>query len=137
MRFVRALSGTPESVDEDAVRACVREYPVSLAVLFGSGASGDVKVAERRDVAVQFESDISKNRRLELLDSLTADLIQSTEFEAVDVVDLGDASPELGYEILSKGVVLAGDEASAADLQSRFLLKKLDFQHFLDGASEA
>lgn len=128
MRFVRSLSDVPEGVDETAIRSCVQDYPVSIAVLFGSGASGDTTPLSDLDVAIQFEQDVPEERRLELLDSLTADLIRSTGFEAVDLVDLDDASPELGYEILSRGVLLVGNEATAANLQSTFLLKKLDFQ---------
>jgi predicted nucleotidyltransferase len=137
MRFVRALSDTPKSVDEDAIRACLADYPVSLAVLFGSGAHGDLTPRSDLDIAVEFELDVPDERRLELLDALTADLVRSTGFEAVDLVDLDDASPALGYDILSRGVLLVGDEATVADFQSRFLVKKLDFQHFLENVFEA
>ena len=128
MRFVRALSDTPETVDEGAIRSCVEDHPVSLVVLFGSGASGDLSSLSDLDVAVQFEPGVSRERRLELLDSLTACLVRATGFEAVDLVDLDDASPELGYDVLSKGVLIVGDDATAADLRSRFLVRKLDFQ---------
>lgn len=128
MRFVRRLGDGPDSLDVDALAGCLREYPVSLAVLFGSHASDSASDLSDLDLAVRFQESIPEDERLELLDELTTAVTRATGFEAVDVVDLERVNPTLGYEALSNGTVLVGDENEAVDLEAKFLVLKLDFE---------
>lgn len=128
MKFVRRLGEAPEELDRDALADCLSEYPLSLAVLYGSWGRGEVTTLSDLDVAVAFEGSVPEERRGELLDELTVAVTRETGFEAVDLVDLDDAPPSLGYEALSSGVLLVGDASEASALEAKFLQKKLDFR---------
>lgn len=129
MRHVRRLGDAPESLDRDALGRCLAEFPVSLAVLFGSWSRDRAGPLSDLDVAVAFETDVADDRKPRLLDELTAAVARATGFEAVDVVDLEAAPPAFGYEILSRGEVLFDEDDRATDMEARLLVRKLDFQH--------
>lgn len=137
MRFVQQRGDTPAVVDEDALRACLEEYPLSLAVLFGSQADASAHDLSDLDVAVRFDDAVSDARTATLLDTLTASLTRATGFEAIDLVDLASVSPALGYEICSRGTLLIGDEADATEAEATFLLRRLDFEPVRDEWHEA
>lgn len=128
MRFVRRLGDAPEELDRDALAECLSGYPLSLVVLYGSWSSGDATPLSDLDVAVAFEGAVPDERRHGLLDEMTAAITRETGFEAVDLVDLERVSASLGYEALSSGELLLGDESEATEMESRLLQKKLDFQ---------
>lgn len=128
MRFVRRLGDAPGELDPEALAECLSEYPLSLAVLYGSWSRGAATALSDLDVAVAFEEGVSTDRRAGLLDEMMAEILRETGFAAVDLVDLEEAPPSLGYEALSSGRLLVGDESEATALESELLLKKLDFQ---------
>lgn len=128
MRFVRRHGDAPDALDVDALAATLEEYPLSLAVLFGSRATGTAGEMSDLDVAVAFEEDVPEDRRFALLDEMTAEITSETGFEAVDLVDLSTVGPYPGYEIMSEGLLLLGDEDDAVELESKFLQLKLDFR---------
>jgi predicted nucleotidyltransferase len=128
MRFVQQRGTTPESIDQDALRASLQEYPLSMAVLFGSHADETAHAHSDLDVAVRFEDSVSDGQSAQLLDELTAELTRVSGFEAIDLLDLDDAPPKLGYEVLSQGTLLFGDESVAVELEGQFLLRTLDFE---------
>jgi predicted nucleotidyltransferase len=127
MRFVGQRSDTPSEVDSDPLRTALADYPLSLVVLFGSYATGSVHPLSDLDVAVRFEDTVSQERRLRLLDEVTAAIQRATGVEAVDLVDLETVSPAVGYEALARGTLLIGDRAAATDLETRLLHRTLDF----------
>lgn len=135
MRFVDEL-GEGE-LDLDELRVCLERFPVRVATLFGSRASGDASGLSDLDVAVQFEDGVSRERRLRLMDELTVAVTECTGFDAVDVVDLEVAGPVLAYEALRHGILVAGSEEDAVDLEARALVKKLDFEPVLAEWREA
>lgn len=128
MRFVRRHGDAPDALDVDALAASLEEYPLSLAMLFGSRATGTTGELSDLDVAVAFGDDVPEDRRFALLDEMTAALTRETGFEAVDLVDLSTVGPYPGYEIVSEGLLLLGDEDDAVELESKFLQLKLDFR---------
>ena len=79
------------------------------------------------DVTVLFDETVSERRKRRLLDELTAALMDATGFGAIDLVDLAAVGPEFGYEILSEGTVLLGNEHEAVRSEAEFLVRKLDF----------
>ena len=128
MRFIQQRATSPESMDEDTLRASLQEFPLSMAVLFGSHANGTAHARSDLDVAVRFEDTVSDGHSVQLLNELTAELTRASCFEAIDLLDLDNAPPKLGYEILSRGTLLLGDESEATELEGQFLLRALDFE---------
>lgn len=128
MRFVPTVTDPPEDLDLEALRSAVAVDEVELAVVFGSYGTGDQTELSDLDVAVRFRNDLSDPTRFALLDDLTVAITEATGFEAVDLVDLHSVGPRLGYDILSTGTIVHGDRSAAVDLETRFLLRKLDFQ---------
>lgn len=128
MRFVERQGDRPSSLDVDALIDALTSYPIELGILFGSFATGTDHPLSDLDVAVAFESNVPTSRRRAMLDELTADVIRATGFEAIDLIDLDSAPPELGYAILSDGRLLIGDEDTAAAREATVLLRKLDLQ---------
>lgn len=128
MRYVRGIADPPTDLDFEALRAAVAVDAVTLAVVFGSYASGDQGPLSDLDVAVRFRDDVPRESRRQLLDELTVEIIDAAGIEAIDLLDLDTVGPRLGYEILSKGELVVGDAYEAVELETRFLLRKLDFQ---------
>lgn len=128
MRFVRVRGDPPDTVDVEALREAVDVDGVELAVLFGSYATDDAGPFSDLDVAVRFEPYVGGPRRRQLLGELTVAIQQATRFEAVDLVDLDSVGPELGYEALSRGVLVYGDPERATDLEAELLQKSLDLE---------
>lgn len=128
MRFVRVRGDPPDSIDVDALRKAVGVEGVELAVLFGSYARDDAGGLSDLDVAVRFDRGIDGSRRRRMLDELTVAIQESTSVEAIDLVDLDAAGPELGYEALSSGVLVYGDREVATDLETELLQKALDLE---------
>jgi predicted nucleotidyltransferase len=128
MRFVRRAADEPTAVDPATVRESLRPFPVSLAVLFGSHAKGTEHTLSDLDVAVLFRDNINGKDRIRLLDAITTAIIESTGIDAVDLVDLERTSADLGYDIMTHGVLLLGDRTDAVELETTFLSKKFDFK---------
>lgn len=128
MRFVRTRGDPPDSIDVDALREAVAVDGVDLAVLFGSYAEDRAGRLSDLDVGVRFDSAVEGARRRQLLDELTVAIQESTDVEAVDLVDLDAVGPELGYEAMARGVLVHGDREAATDLEATFLLRALDFR---------
>lgn len=123
MEFVGELEETELDVDE--LRGVLEEHLVELGVLFGSYARGDASILSDLDLALKLESVEDKSR---VFDRLTADIVRELGVEAVDLVDLEDCPPGLGYEILRQGVVVIGEESRAREMESRFFQLKTDFE---------
>lgn len=122
-----AESDRSVDVDLDCIEKRLREYPLSIAVVFGSVGRGDAHRLSDLDVGVVFEDDLDRRERFRHLDRLTAALADVTGRDAVDVVDLESAPPAIGYEALADGVLILGDEGDATALEARLLSQKLDF----------
>lgn len=127
MRYVSTPSGESSPVDRNDLRACLTTFPVSVAVLFGSTATGTDTPLSDVDVAVVVDRSVDRHRT-RLLDEIRASLMETTGRDAIDLVDLDAVGPALGYEILSSGDLLLGNEDEVVELESRFLVRKLDFQ---------
>lgn len=128
MRFVRQQDNLPEAIDPHVVRDAVGSFPVSLVVVFGSYATDGPHPLSDLDVAVEFERSVTGERKVELLPELTVAVQDATGIEAVDIVDLDEVGPAVGYAALARGTVVSGDHERAVDLETKFLHKKLDFR---------
>jgi len=111
-----------DDADADRVAATVRRVlesrPVRLGVLFGSYARGTAGSHSDVDVAVVFDSSVDDpfNERL----GLGVELSLALGTDNVDVVDLADVRPAVGYSALEHGRLLVGDLGHATELKARF-----------------
>lgn len=101
-------SGGLPSSGQDAVRRVLEGYPVRLAVLFGSRATGDAVTGSDVDIAVEFERGVPHERRLELFVPLVTDLMAATGQDDVDLTELGDLIPLVGRRATREGQVVVG-----------------------------
>ena len=77
------------------------QFPVGLAYLFGSQATGQAEARSDYDVAVLFDGDVSTDDRYLLTHQLT-ELLDT----GVDLVDLALAPVELVYNVIATGQIL-------------------------------
>lgn len=128
MRFVRIRGDPPTSLDSEGLRDAVDRVEVAIAVVYGSHARGEAGELSDLDVAVRFSQGIGGAQKRRILDELTVSIQERTGHEAVDLVDLDVVGPELGYEALSQGVLVYGDQDAALDLEAEFMLRALDLE---------
>lgn len=93
------------------LKEALEQFPLELAVLFGSQASGDATRMSDLDLAVKFSPTCSKEDKFKLLDKVTVKVTECTGFEAVDLVDLETVGAELGYRALRTGTLLMGKKS--------------------------
>ena len=102
-------------------------YPVRLAYLFGSQATGRARADSDVDVAVLADERLSNDERFQLRLDLIGAVGQALRTDAVDVVLLNDASPVLAYEVLRNGTLLyCASEEERIGYQVRALLQLED-----------
>ncbi|MDG5778905.1 nucleotidyltransferase domain-containing protein [Haloarculaceae archaeon H-GB2-1] len=106
------------AVDLDALQAVLQEYPVRLAILFGSQATESTHDTSDIDLAVDIDghepADPSYN---DVFLGLGADLSDALGTDDVDLVDLRTVSPSLAAAIFDNGILLVGKQAHATDLR--------------------
>ena len=107
-------------VDPDHVARVVREYPVRLAVLFGSHARGTATTDSDVDVAVAFDEDCTPSERLDRRIDLTTDLVESLGANDVDVTDLDSVRADVGNSALQHGTLLVGEMETLEEYRERF-----------------
>ncbi|ARS89619.1 type VII toxin-antitoxin system MntA family adenylyltransferase antitoxin [Natrarchaeobaculum aegyptiacum] len=113
----------PHSLEERdlaAMREVIDRYPVTLALLFGSHATGTETAESDVDVAVAFAGDHAPSDRLELRVQLIVDLMEALGRDAIDVVDLDRLDPAVGRSAVTSGTVLAGDQEVLEAYRSQF-----------------
>lgn len=108
------------TTDGDGLATVIAEYPVRLAVLFGSQADGTATDESDVDVAVAFEADLSPAERLNERIDLTTALVRVLGTDAVDVTDLDSVSPGVGADALESGQLLVGDRSTLSAYRRRF-----------------
>lgn len=130
MRFLRQWDDPPDAIDVDALRDALTSFPLALVVLFGSyaGEAASPDSLSDLDLAVEFDAEVGRDRKVELVPDVMRAVQRTTGCEAVDLVDLESVGPAIGYAALANGVLVVGDRERAIALETEFLLKKLDFQ---------
>jgi len=114
------LSGreTAVSIDTDRIRAVVDQYPVHLAVLFGSQVTGVADASSDVDLVVEFEGSVDDPG--ETLLSLLADLSVRLDRNDIDLSLVDDLDPRVGRAAFSHGVLLSGSIERANELRDEF-----------------
>ena len=101
--------GHAVAVDTEAAVRTLEQYPVRLAVLFGSQVRGTATAGSDVDVAVAFDPALTAAERLEVRVELTTALAKALGTNDVDVTDLDAVRPEVGVRAVETGTVLLGD----------------------------
>jgi predicted nucleotidyltransferase len=126
MKSVESAS-ISDSIPTAEFQSVLREYPVRLAILFGSRASGNTHRSSDTDIAVEFESIDRKDPAYnEVFFEVSADLSDVLATEDVDLVDIHTLSPAIAEAVLEWGVVLVGDSTHAEDLLQRIAAASSD-----------
>lgn len=110
------VGGLPVDV-RDAVISRLEEAPVSLALLFGSYATGRATGGSDVDFAVEYDDEIAVAAGLHL--SLVADLTRILGRDDVDVVQLTTVDPRIAVAALEHGQLLVGTPEDASRLRDR------------------
>lgn len=107
--------------------------PVDFVYLFGSYATSNATKKSDVDIAIFFDSTVSKTERFERRLELT-EAISRLLKKKVEVVGLNDVSSIfLKYVIIKEGFLLyEKSEADRVDFERKLLGEFFDFQPFLD-----
>jgi len=98
------------------------QFPVGLAYLFGSQATGQAGAQSDYDVAVLFDGNVSTDDRYVLTHQLT-ELLDTD----VDLVDLARAPIELVYNVIATGQILyEKDRTTRMEFEARTLSMYFD-----------
>ena len=108
------VSDLPADVRE-AVIERLEEAPVSLALLFGSHATGHAVPGSDIDIAVEYHESIEETADRHL--SLVADLTRILGRDDIDVVRLTSVDPRIAVEALETGQLLVGTSEEADRLR--------------------
>lgn len=112
--MTQPVGNLPSDVRDDLV-ARLREAPLSLAVLFGTHATGEATAESDIDIAVAYDTDDVTETHF----SLIADLSQILGRDDVDVVRLHSVDPRIAVDALRHGEILVGSADDAAQLRDR------------------
>lgn len=128
MRTVESAA-TASSLPIERMRHTLQQYPVELAILFGSHATDTSTSQSDIDIAIAFEnvrsSDPGYNR---LFFGLSADLSEILGSDDVDLADLHSMPSSLLRSVFENGVLLVGDEETATRMH-RELTELTDTEH--------
>jgi predicted nucleotidyltransferase len=108
------------AVDTEPAVQTIEQYPVRLAVLFGSQVRGTATVGSDVDIAVAFEETLSAIERLDTRIELMTALAKALGTNDVDVTDLDSVRPKVGANVLKTGTRLVGDPTLLQAYAKRF-----------------
>lgn len=112
-------SGTDLPTDvREAVIERLEDASVSLAVLFGSYATGHATPGSDIDIGVVYDETLEDITDTHL--SLVADLTRILGRDDIDVVRLPSVDPRIAVEALETGQLLVGTSEDARRLRNRF-----------------
>lgn len=112
-----------------ATQTIAKQHGLALIILFGSIASGRERQGSDIDIAVlrKDRTPLSTRQFFDIVGACSK--IFGETFSRVDLVDLATANILLRYEIVSGGILLAGDETTY-DTYRRFA-----FRDYIDSQS--
>lgn len=108
------------TIDRDTLRSTLQEYPLHLAILFGSHVDGTSTPQSDIDVGVLFEEDCSAAERRDLYLDLHSTIAMALGTENVDVTLLDDIPPSVGRQALQSYEILVGDRMLAEQVRERY-----------------
>lgn len=109
-----------------------KDKPVLLAYLLGSQATGKVKSYSDTDIAVLFDPKLTPRQRMALRVELISCLTRLLKTDALDLIDLEDASPFFCYEAIKhRKEIFVKDEKLRIDFETKVLSRYFDRQFYL------
>jgi predicted nucleotidyltransferase len=108
------------AIDAESAVRTIEQYPVRLAVLFGSQVRGTATSKSDVDIAVAFEDALSAAERLEARIELTTALAKALGTDDIDVTDLDSVRPAVGSHALETGTRLVGDRTLLEEYADRY-----------------
>jgi predicted nucleotidyltransferase len=117
------------SLPIERIQHTLQKYPVELAILFGSHATDTSTPQSDIDIAVAFEDVRSSEPSYNMVFfGLSADLSDTLGSDDVDLADLYSMPSSLLRSVFEDGVLLAGDEETAARIRHE-LTEATDTRH--------
>jgi predicted nucleotidyltransferase len=104
-----------------------QEQNVTLAILFGSMATGNYNINSDIDLAVKKVESLSTNDKIHLIEKIT----QATG-RAVDLIDLSTVGEPLLGQILKQGKRLIGSNKDYANLALQHIYAQADFVPYIE-----
>lgn len=115
-----------ESELESALRDLGGDERIRAVWLFGSVARGEAGASSDIDVAIWAGGDLTLEERF----ALRAQLVRTLERDDIDLVPVEDATPVLGYRVVTDGRRLYADDPEEADrYEQRLVERYLDTAH--------
>lgn len=113
------------------------KYPIKLAYLFGSRATGTENLMSDVDIAIIFKNSYSNMDRV----MARGDIIEEGKafFKLnVDVISLDNASITLKHEVIKNGIIIKDTtDAARAEFESITLREYFDFKYYSDIYNES
>ena len=114
-----------QQVDEQ-IRGVLKGFPlVSIAILFGSVASGCARAESDLDLAIAAQSPLTSDEKIAIISRLAEEIGRP-----VDLIDLCVVSEPLLGQILRHGRRLEGNDLRYGELISRHLFIQADFMPY-------
>lgn len=111
---------------ESTLRALGEDEQIRAVWLFGSLARGEASASSDIDVAVWTHGGLTLDERLEV----RAQLVRALERDDIDLVPVDDATPVLGYRVVTDGRRLYAEDPEEADrYEQRLVERYLDTAH--------
>jgi predicted nucleotidyltransferase len=108
------------AVDRAALRSTLEEYPLNLAILFGSYAGGSPTPRSDVDIGVVFEDSCSAAEQRELYLDLHSAVAKTLRTDKVDITLLDDLPATVGRQALQSYGVLLGNPDVAERIRKRY-----------------
>jgi len=104
---------------------------VTLAYLFGSTVRGEANCLSDIDIAVLFDSTLTKKEAFDLQLKLIVDLGDLLKTKNVDLVVLNDSPLLLTFNIIRDGVILKSDERIRVHFETGIMSRYYDEQYYI------
>ncbi len=116
---------TQHSIDRLLESVLVHFPQITLAILFGSMASGRQKIDSDLDLAVAAQHPLTHDEKFALLSALA-----ERTGRAIDLVDIGNITEPLLGQVVRHGRRILGSDKLFGELISRHLFEQADFMPY-------
>lgn len=107
------------------------EEHIVLAYLFGSTVRGEANCLSDIDIAVLFDTTLTKKEAFDLQLKLIVDLGDHLKTNNVDLVMLNDSPLLLTFNIIRDGITLKSDERGRVHFETRIMSRYYDEQYYI------
>lgn len=120
------MQTTPQQTLDSQLREVFTKFPqITLAVLFGSLATGHYRADSDLDIAVSARSALGDDEKIAIVDALA-----ECTGRAIDLIDLYTVTEPLLGQIVRHGRRILGSDTLFGQLINRHLLEQADFMPY-------